>query len=38
MLIEAGASTEGISLSPDAAKPPSAEVAELLRSYGVEAD
>lgn len=38
MLIEAGASTEGISLSPDAAKPPSAEVAELLRSYGVRAD
>jgi ankyrin repeat protein len=38
MLIEAGASTQGISLSADATKPPSAEVAELLRSYGVEAD
>ncbi|HEY7323753.1 MAG TPA: ankyrin repeat domain-containing protein [Streptosporangiaceae bacterium] len=38
LLIEAGASTAGISLSPDDAKPPSAEVAELLRSYGVGAD
>ena len=34
-LIEAGASTEGIVLSPDDAKPPSPEVADLLRSYGI---
>ena len=34
-LIEAGASTEGIVLSPDDQKPPSPEVASLLRSYGV---
>jgi len=34
-LIEAGAATEGIVLSPDDPKPPSPEVAELLRSYGV---
>jgi ankyrin repeat protein len=33
-LIEAGASTEGIVLSPDDQKPPSPEVASLLRSYG----
>jgi len=38
ILIEADASTEGISLSPDDPKPPSAEVADLLRSYGVGAD
>ena len=38
ILLDAGASTEGISLSPDDPKPPSAEVAELLRSYGVGAD
>jgi len=34
-LLEAGASTEGMVLSPDDAKPPSPEVARLLRSYGV---
>jgi ankyrin repeat protein len=34
-LIEAGASTEGIVLSPDDEKPPSPEVASLLRSYGI---
>ena len=34
-LIEAGASTEGITLSPDDPKPPSPDVAELLRSYGI---
>jgi len=38
VLIEAGASTADISLSADDAKPPSAAVAELLRSYGVGAD
>ena len=35
LLIEAGAATGGIDLSPGNAKPPSAEVAELLREYGV---
>lgn len=34
-LIEAGAPTEGIALSPDDQKPPSPEVASLLRSYGI---
>ena len=34
-LIEAGAATEGIVLSPDDPKPPSPEVADLLRSYGI---
>jgi ankyrin repeat protein len=34
-LLEAGAATEGIVLSPDAQKPPSPEVADLLRAYGV---
>jgi ankyrin repeat protein len=34
-LIEAGAATEGIVLSPDDPKPPSPEVAGLLRSYGI---
>lgn len=38
VLIEAGASTEAISLDPEDPTPPSAEVAELLRSYGVGAD
>ena len=38
VLIEAGASTQGLSLSPDAHKPPSPEVAELLRTYGVGSD
>ena len=35
ILIEAGASTEGIVLSPDDPKPPSPEVATLLRAYGI---
>jgi hypothetical protein len=34
-LIEGGASTEGVILSPDDPKPPSFEVAELLRGYGI---
>ena len=34
-LIEAGASTADISLSPDDPKPPSPEVAQLLRDYGI---
>jgi ankyrin repeat protein len=34
-LLDAGASTEGISLSSDDPTPPSAEVADLLASYGV---
>jgi ankyrin repeat protein len=34
-LIEAGASTRGITLSPDDPKPPSPDVAELLRGYGI---
>ncbi len=34
VLIEAGASTQGISLSPDDPKPPAADVAGLLRAYG----
>jgi ankyrin repeat protein len=34
-LIEAGASTADITLSPDDPKPPSPEVAQLLRSYGI---
>lgn len=34
-LIEAGASTGTISLAPDDPKPPSAEVADLLRGYGI---
>jgi len=34
-LIEAGASTAELALDPDAAKPPSPEVAELLRGYGI---
>ena len=34
VLVEAGASTEDLSLSPDSPKPPSPEVAGLLRSYG----
>jgi hypothetical protein len=34
-LIEAGAATEGIVLSSDDPKPPSPEVAGLLRSYGI---
>jgi len=36
-LIEAGASTADITLSPDDPKPPSPEVAQLLRSYGIGA-
>lgn len=35
-LVEAGASLDGITLSPDDPKPPSPAVAELLRRYGVE--
>lgn len=35
ILIESGASTETISLGPGNEKPPSADVAGLLRSYGV---
>jgi hypothetical protein len=34
-LIEAGASTRGISLSADDPKPPGADVAELLWAHGV---
>lgn len=37
ILIDAGAVTAEISLSPDDPKPPSAEVAELLRSLGIGA-
>jgi ankyrin repeat protein len=35
MLLDAGASTNDLALSPDDPKPPSSEVAQLLRSYGV---
>ena len=35
LLIEAGASTQDITLSPDDPKSPSPEVAELLRGYGI---
>jgi hypothetical protein len=35
ILIEAGASCEGITLSPDDPKPPSPEVAQLLRAHGI---
>jgi hypothetical protein len=34
-LLQAGASTAGITLSPDDPKPPSPQVAELLRGYGI---
>src|SRR5207244_10658354 len=34
-LIEAGASTAGVTLSPDDPKPPSPQVAELLHGYGI---
>lgn len=34
-LIEAGASTAGVTLPPDDPKPPSPDVAELLRGYGL---
>jgi ankyrin repeat protein len=34
-LIEAGASIEGLTLSPDDPKPPSPEVAQFLRAHGV---
>jgi ankyrin repeat protein len=37
-LIEAGASTEGIFLSPDDQKPPSPEVASLLHFHGIPAE
>ena len=36
-LIEAGASTRDITLSPDDPKPPSPEVAQVLRGYGISA-
>ena len=35
LLLDAGASTDGITLSPDDEKPPSTEVARLLRERGV---
>jgi ankyrin repeat protein len=35
ILIEAGASSEGLTLSSDDLKPPSPEVAQLLRAHGV---
>ncbi|HEX6513478.1 MAG TPA: ankyrin repeat domain-containing protein [Chloroflexota bacterium] len=35
VLLAAGASTRDITLSPDAANPPSPEVAQLLRGYGI---
>ncbi len=38
LLIEAGASTQDITLSPDDPKPPSPEIAELLRGYGLGDD
>jgi ankyrin repeat protein len=34
-LLEAGASIDGIALSPDDPKPPSSDVAQLLRAHGV---
>jgi hypothetical protein len=34
-LLDAGASTDGIVLSPDDQKPPSAEVAAVLRARGI---
>jgi hypothetical protein len=34
-LLDAGASTAGITLSPDDPKPPSPEVAALLRARGI---
>jgi len=36
-LIEAGAGTRDITLSPDDPKPPSPDVARLLRGYGIGA-
>jgi ankyrin repeat protein len=38
LLVEAGASTQDITLSPDDSKPPSPEIAELLRGYGLGDD
>ena len=38
VLLDAGASTEGIVLSPDDPKPPSPEVAALLRDRGIPAE
>lgn len=35
LLIDSGASTAEITLTPDDEKPPSEEVAELLRTYGI---
>jgi ankyrin repeat protein len=37
-LLDAGASLDGVRLSPDDPKPPSAEVAELLRAHGVHGE
>ena len=37
-LLDAGASLEGVTLSPDDPKPPSADVAELLRAHGVRGE
>jgi hypothetical protein len=34
-LLDAGASLDGLTLSPDDPKPPSEEVAALLRTHGV---
>jgi hypothetical protein len=36
-LLEAGASTDEITLSPDDPKPPSPDVAQLLRTHGIGA-
>ena len=35
VLIAAGAPTQDVTLSPDDPKPPSHEVADLLRGYGI---
>jgi len=37
-LLDAGASLDGVTLSPDDPKPPSAEVAQLLRAHGVRGE
>jgi ankyrin repeat protein len=37
-LLDAGASTDGITLSPDDPTPPSPEIASLLRRHGVDGD
>ncbi len=38
LLVESGASTQDITLSPDNSKPPSPEIAELLGGYGLGDD